>query len=73
MDIDTIEVCWTVLQRYIKSSDEPSAASHLVAELLDNGLRDEDYKKLAEIDSSLSAAIQEYQHEDDDYWLDEDQ
>lgn len=73
MDIDTIEICWTVLQRYIKSADEPGAASHLVAELLDNGLREEDYKRLAEIDSSLFAAIEEYQHDDDDYWLDEDQ
>ena len=68
MDLDTIEVCWSILQQYIKSSDRSHAVSHLVGELLDSGLRDEDLRQLSDIDQHFSNAVSE--HEDID--LDED-
>ena len=66
MDIETIEVCWTIMQQYIKKSDRQHAVSHLVTELLDSGLRDEDVKKLAQVDEAFSSAIDEQELDDID-------
>ena len=66
MDLDTIEVCWSILQQYIKSSDRSHAVGHLVGELLDSGLREEDFKKLAELDQHFSNAVAEHSDIDDD-------
>ena len=72
MDIDTVEICWNIFQRYIKSSDRDHAVSHLVTELLDAGLRDEDFKKLADIDSSFAQAVEDNSNDDDDYWYEDE-
>ena len=49
MDLDTIEVCWNILEQYVKKTDQQHAVSHLVAELMDSGFPDEDIKQLANI------------------------
>ena len=74
MDIDTVEFCWSILQRYIKSTDEANAVGHLVTELIDGGIRDEDLKRLAGIDEVFAAAAAEHQDSvENDYWYaDED-
>ena len=71
MDVDTIEICWEILQQYVKSSDRSHAISHLVGELLDSGLRDEDLKKLKQIDQYFSNAAAEHEDfdlDDEDMW-----
>lgn len=72
MDLDTIEVCWNILQQYIKNSDRSHAVSHLVGELLDSGLRDEDLKQLAQLDHHFSNAVSEHDDididDEDDMW-----
>ena len=70
--IDTVEVCWTVLQKYIKSADESSAVSHLVAELLDAGLVDEDVEKLSAVDSIFADAVKEHLDDENEYWYADD-
>lgn len=67
MDIDTINLCWSILQRYIKSSDQSHAVSHLVTELLDAGMRDEDIIELANIDSNFAEAVKDNSDEYEDY------
>lgn len=73
MDLETIEVCWSILQQYIKNSDRGHAVSHLVGELLDSGLRDEDLKKLAALDNHFSNAVDEHADVDDDDWYEDDE
>ena len=74
MDIEAVETCWSILQRYIKSSDQSNAVSHLVSELLEAGIRDEDLKRLAGIDEVFANAVEEHKDSDeDDYWLDDDE
>jgi hypothetical protein len=75
MDINTVEFCWSIVQRYIKSSDEINAVSHLVTELIDSGIRDEDLERLAAIDETFAEAVKEHKDSDDsEYWyVDEDQ
>lgn len=69
MDLDTIEICWSILQQYVKKSDQPHAVSHLVSELLDAGLRDEDVRKLAQVDDAFATVLEELKLEDiDDDW-----
>lgn len=77
MDVDTINLCWGIFQRYIKSSDHGHAVTHLVTELLDAGLHDEDIRELAGIDVHFAEAVKdnsdEYDehteyNEDDDSW-----
>jgi hypothetical protein len=70
--IDTVEVCWTVLQKYIKNSDESNAVSHLVAELLDAGLADEDIEKLSAVDSVFADAVKEHFDDESQYWYVDD-
>lgn len=72
MDLETIEVCWSILQQYIKNSDRSHAVSHLVGELFDSGLRDEDLKKLAALDVHFSNAVNEHADADDDDWYEDD-
>lgn len=68
MDVDTINLCWSIFQRYIKSSDQSHAVSHLVTELLDAGMRDEDIADLADIDNNFAEAVKDNSddYEDDD-------
>lgn len=75
MDINTVEMCWSILQRYIKSSDEAHAVSHLVTEIIDSGIRDEDLERLSAIDETFADAVAEHKDSDEDeYWyVDEDQ
>jgi hypothetical protein len=75
MDINTVEFCWSILQRYIKTSDEVNAVSHLVTELIDAGIRDEDLERLSAIDEVFSDAVKEHRDGDEEeYWyVDEDQ
>ena len=74
MDLDTIRVCWEIFQQYVKKSDQQHAVSHLVAELLDTGLRDEDVRKLANLDEAFAHALEEHELEeiDDDWDYDDD-
>lgn len=73
MDINTVEMCWSILQRYIKSSDEAHAVDHLVAEIIDAGISDEDLKRLAAIDDLFSGAVKEHRDSDeDDYWYEDE-
>jgi len=73
MDVDTINLCWSIFQRYIKSSDQSHAVSHLVTELLDAGMRDEDIADLADIDSNFAEAVKENSDDYDDYYNDNDE
>jgi len=75
LDINTVELCWTILQRYIKSADEAHAVEHLVSELIDAGIKDEDLERLAAIDEIFSDAVKEHRGSDEEeYWYeDEDQ
>lgn len=73
MDLDTIEVCWNILEQYVKKSDQQHAVSHLVAELMDAGFPDEDIKQLANISELFANALSEHDiGEDDDYWYDDE-
>jgi len=72
MDVDTINLCWSIFQRYIKSSDQSHAVSHLVTELLDAGMRDEDIHDLANIDRFFIEAVKDNSEEYDEYDDDED-
>jgi hypothetical protein len=67
MDVDTIEFCWTILQQYVK--DKSHAVDHLVNELLDSNIADEDITKLRSIDNYFKASLNEF---NDDFGLDED-
>lgn len=74
MDIDTVEICWSILQRYIKSSDESHAVSHLVTEIIDAGIRDEDMVRLSAIDETFADAVAEHRDSDeDDYWYEDEE
>lgn len=74
MDLDTIGVCWNILEQYVKKSDQQHAVSHLVAELLDAGFPDEDMKELANIDEMFANAINEHNIDDsDNYWYEDDE
>ncbi len=74
MDIDTVETCWAIFQRYIKSSDESHAVGHLVSELIDAGIKDEDLSRLAAIDEIFAEAVKEHSNTDEDeYWYDNDE
>lgn len=72
MDVDTINLCWSIFQRYIKNSDQSHAVSHLVTELLDAGMQDEDIHDLANIDSFFAEAVKDNSEEYDEYEADED-
>jgi hypothetical protein len=67
MDVDTIEFCWTILQQYVK--DKSHAVDHLVSELLDSNIADEDITKLRSIDNYFKASLNEF---NDNFGLDED-
>jgi hypothetical protein len=67
MDVETIEFCWNILQQYIK--DKGHAVDHLVNELLDSTIADEDIAKLKRIDAYFKSALDEY---NDDFGADED-
>jgi hypothetical protein len=67
MDVDTIEFCWTILQQYVK--DKSHAVDHLVNELLDSNIADEDITKLRSIDNYFKASLNEF---NDNFGLDED-
>lgn len=74
MDIDTVEICWSILQRYIKSSDESHAVSHLVTEIIDAGIRDEDMVRLSAIDETFADAVAEHRDSDEDeYWYEDEE
>lgn len=74
MDIDTVEICWSILQRYIKSSDESHAVSHLVTEIIDAGIRDEDMARLSAVDETFADAVAEHRDSDeDDYWYEDEE
>ena len=73
MDINTVEICWSILQRYIKSTDEAHAVGHLVAEIIDGGVRDEDLARLAAIDEVFADAVAEHKDSDEEeYWHDDE-
>jgi len=73
VDINTVEVCWSILNRYIKSSDEHNAVSHLVTEIIDSGIRDEDLKRLSAIDDVFADVVKEHRDSDEDeYWYEDE-
>jgi hypothetical protein len=71
MDVNTIEVCWNILQQYIKPGDRGHAVNHLMTELSEAGIRDEDLGQLADIDSLFSDAVEELTDHDDNEWDEE--
>ena len=73
MDLDTIEVCWNILEQYVKKTDQQHAVSHLVAELMDSGFLDENIKQLANISELFANAVNEHDIVDDDeYWYEDE-
>jgi len=70
MDRETIELCWLILKQYIKSSDLQNAADHLINEIVDAGIDDEELPKLAAVDVYLRSALLEYvdNEDDEDEW-----
>lgn len=74
MNIDNIELCWNVFLQYIKPTDRSNAVNHLVNELIDLGIGDEEIKELKNIDQYFYDAVDEYDIiDDDDDWNDEDE
>ena len=69
MDKDTIEFCWGILEQYIKTGDKQSAVDHLVADLVDSDINDDDLEMLSTVDVYFKNAINEYAA---DYDTDED-
>ena len=57
IDVDTVKYCWDILQQYIKKNDEAHAAEHLIVELLDGGLVDEDIEQLKSISTLFSSIV----------------
>jgi len=57
IDVDTVEYCWNILQQYIKKNDEAHAAEHLIVELLDGGLADEDVEQLRSLNRLFASIV----------------
>lgn len=64
-------IIWKVLSEYIPSRDHDSAAHHLVNELVDAGIDEEDLYSMAAGNSVLMKAVKEQveidEYDDDDY------
>jgi hypothetical protein len=62
---------WKVLQEYIPARDHEAAAHHLVNELIDAGINEDDLYALAATNSPLLKAVKEHleidEYDDDDY------
>lgn len=68
---DISHIIWRVLSEYIPARDHESAAHHLVNELIDAGIEEEDLYALGAGNNVLRRAIREIveidEHDDDDY------
>ncbi len=58
-NIDYLVVFWETVREYVPSKDRQSAADHIVNELVDLGLDDDDLKSLA-VDKVMLNAIREH-------------
>ena len=56
---DYLVVFWETVREYVPSKDRQSAADHIVNELVDLGLDDDDLKSLA-VDKVMLNAIREH-------------
>lgn len=64
-------IIWKVLSEYIPARDQESAAHHLVNELVDSGIEEEDLYAMAAGNAILMKAVKEQveidEYDDDDY------
>lgn len=58
-DISMLVTMWETAKEYIPAKDRQTAADHVVAELIDIGIDDEDLKELA-VDKPMLNAIKEH-------------
>lgn len=58
-NIDYLVVFWETVREYVPSKDRQSAADHIVNELVDLGLDDDDLKTLA-VDKVMLNAVREH-------------
>ena len=61
---------WNILKEYISTKDLPTAAEHLVTEMIESGITEEEIKDLAACDSHMADAIEEH-FEEEQEWEDE--
>lgn len=68
---DVSHIIWKVLSEYIPQRDHETAAHHLVNELIDAGISEEDLYAMAEGNPALRRAVKEQveieEVDDDDY------
>lgn len=68
---DNLHIIWKILSEYIPQRDHESAAHHLVNELIDAGIDEEDLYALAATNLPLLKAVKEHleidEYDDDDY------
>jgi hypothetical protein len=64
-DIDYLVLFWETVREYIPSKDRQSAADHVVNELVDLGITDDDLKSLA-VDKLMLNSIKEHIDLDDE-------
>ena len=68
---DISHLIWKILSEYIPSRDHATAAHHLVSELIDAGIDEEDLHALASGNPDLRRAVKELieidEEDEDDY------
>jgi hypothetical protein len=73
VDIETLVSAYRVCTEYISTKDRQTLADHLVAELSEAAISEEDLRFFGHTDSYLRRAVEEYfGEEDDDYDSDVD-
>lgn len=58
---------WETVREYIPAKDRQTAADHVIADMIDNGLSDEDLKAFNGLDRYMTEAVSEYLDDDDEY------
>lgn len=69
---ENIHLIWKILAEYISAKDRESAAHHLVSELIDSGVEEEDLWSLCKGNPVLRKAVTEAVSVPDDLIEDED-
>ena len=75
MDNEMLILLWETVREYIPAKDRQTAADHVIDNLVDNGLDDEDLKLFNGVDKYMSATVKEFledEDEEEDYEWEED-
>ena len=71
MDIELLETFWRTVREYIPAKARQTAADHVMADLIDSGLEEEEAHLLKALDVYMRKAVNEQLPEedsDDDEW-----